>query len=751
MLAQGIPAVVESPKRLLIRGVFVRHILILGALITYFTISGAWAAGGKLVLVTMGGTSLNEITSPGLPNISRLIRQGAVGVMNARPAGTKALPDDIIGQYPMEFGCATIGAGTRTAATVDARRAYNAVDVIDGRSVRQLYESLYGNAPGSAQVLHLGMNRLKFINQEAKYPIDLGALGTVIRSAGLKTAAVGNSDTPVDPRREAALIAADENGIIDYGDVGSNMILRDVTAPYGIRSNSDALIEAFKRAIKNADFVVVDIGDTARAASYAQHCLEEQGLRLRRLAIEGADRTIGEILKSLDLSRDLIIIVSPNPSSQAIDEFDFLPPVITAGCGIRHGLLTSGSTRRSGIIMNTDISATVLDFFGLGAPYSFVGRITTVSNGSAGNLIKTNCAITRQAERQPIIQYVASFLVVFVVFLSLYAFLKRQALPSWVRWAALLPIVLFLGLLWLPAIADFGVFGTVVVLIGLIALIFIAARIGAGTPGRAFAWLCSSIVLTSVIDLSRGAVLLRDSIMSYTPVNGARYYGIGNEHMGSVISAAMIAFGFLGTVLVGKRAPRMLILTALLLIVVVGMGTVGSNVGGALSAGAAAVTGLVLWRGKKIDKRYAGISLVLVLAALGLLVLADLMRSGNAQSHIGRAILLIQEGGAGQILTIIERKAAMNLLLIQHSAWSKLLFSTVAAVAIFLFARGSDVTERFRANRFVHSGVIAAAVGSLAALLFNDSGVVAAATAFIYVWTAVLIVGLPEKEAGIRN
>ena len=189
-------------------------------------------------------------------------------------------------------------------------------------------------------------------------------------------------------------------------------------------------------------------------------------------------------------------------------------------------------------------------------------------------------------------------------------------------------------------------------------------------------------------------------------------------------------------------------MTVLLVLVVVTVGTIGANAGGAMSAAAAAVVGLILWQGGKINKRYLGIGLTTVLVSLGLLLLVDLMRSGGAQSHVGRAVLLIREGGASQILMIIERKMSMNLLLIQNSAWSKLLVSTIVAVAVFLFTRRFDLTARFRKNRFIQSGIIAAAVGALAALLLNDSGVVAASTAFIYVWTAVMIVTLSEIDTG---
>jgi hypothetical protein len=713
--------------------------------------TAASANNGKIVFVTVGSVSLDEITASDLPNISRLIKTGAIGVMNARPASIRAISDDApVGRYSMEGGCATIGAGTRTAATTDARKAYNSSEKIERRSATQLYESLYGRNPGNAQVLHLGMNRLWFVNSEARYPIEPGAIGALLRSNGHKTAAIGNSDTPIDPRREASLIAADPYGIIDYGNVSSSLTQRDPTAPYGIRTNEPVLIKAFNKVVKHADFIVVDVGDTSRAASYAQHCVDEQGMRLRHHSLQNADKIIGHILKSIDLSRDRIIVISPNPSPQAIDLFDLLPPIIVAGNGIRQGILTSGSTQRPGIITNADVSALILDFFDITAPYSFVGRSVEVLNSPAATLTDINHRIILQMERQPAMRGVASFLIGFVILLSLYAFQRRWRQGRWASWIALLPIALILAILWLPAIACFGLIKTVVLLAGVTLGIIIAALVVIRSPMKAFAWLCGAVAVTVVADLARGAFLLRDSILSYTPVDGARYYGIGNEHMGSAISAAVIASGFFATLLAKKKALRMLVLNILMAIIVVAIGlpSLGANAGGAMSAVAAAVVGLILWRDGKIDKKRAIIAFMSVAVSLGFLFVIDSMRPGGAQSHVGRTAHLIRTGGAGEILIVIGRKISMNIMLIQHSAWSKLLIVSVIAVITMLSARHLSVLERLGENKYVYSGLVAATVGTIAALILNDSGVVAAATAFIYVWTAVIIAALSRKENG---
>lgn len=726
-----------------------RRFVVLLAVALSFVFCGASVAG-KFVIVTIGGTSLDELTAPGLPGISHLIEHGAIGVMNVRPASRLAGAGDIpISGYSMAGTCATIGAGTRAAVTTDAKKAYNSSDLAGTRSATELYVSRYGEPPEQAEVLHLGMNRLRYVNEKAKYTVAPGALGDALHLLGMKTAVVGNSDIPMEPAREAALIAAASNGIVDFGNVGKRINRRDPEAPFGMAANSERIIAEFRRVLPKADFIVVDVGDTLRAADYARHCVDEQGKLLCRRALENADSIIGRITESLDLSSDAIMVISTNPSPQSIEDFDFLPPIVSAGKGVSHGLLSSGSTRRSGIITNTDVSASALAFFGADPPLSFVGRQTVVVKGSAKDLLDMNRNIVLQMERQPAMRGIATFLIIFVIAVSACVLRLRNRTGEPLAWVALVPVALFLAVLWLPVISNIGLAGSIAVLIGLMALILVTLRVALCSPIRAFGWLCWGVMLTVVADIATGGTLLSISIMSHTPVDGSRYYGIGNEHMGSAIGAAMIAVGFLASHLSRLRRLRILILAAMLLVVVLAIASpsYGANAGGAISAAAASTVGIILWRAKRVDKKHVLVVAAGIIGIVGLMILLDGLRSGVSQSHVGRAAHLLISGDPEGILSIIERKAAMNWMLITHSAWSKLLLASVAAVVVVLAGQSLGMPARYKLDECVRSGVIAAAVGAGAALVVNDSGVVSAAVAFIYVWTAVVLAVLSDRTS----
>jgi hypothetical protein len=723
-----------------------RHFLILFLLLIITLTTTSAYATGKLVIVTIGGVSLDQLTSPNLPNISRLIDSGAVGIMNVRPAAVRgATTDELIAGYSMGSCCATISAGTRAAVTADAGKAFNADETILGRPGKEFYASLFDRSVGEAEVIHLGINQIRHANENIDYPIEIGALGKYLHRNGIKTATVGNSDMPNQPHREAVLIAADPNGIVDFGNVGSDILARDPNYPYGIRSNISKLTMQAMSAIKKAGLIVVDIGDTSRAAEYATKCTEKQQYTIIEQSIRNADQIIGSIISALDLRKDRILLISTHPSQRSIDRCDFLPPVVAAGAGIKHGLLISGSTRSKGIITNCDISAGITDYFNIKQPLSFVGRPIAITDGSIDDLIAISSSISTQTKRQPIMRGIAFFIIFFSIVVSLYVLWRRDAGLAVMSWIALIPSALLLAVILAPIIASPPPIQQYVILISVLTIALIAiCWLITKSPGASFALICFWTTVIMLLDLARGGVLARETVLSYSPVDGARYYGIGNELMGSLIGSAMITIGFIASALAGAKRLRIWVAALLLTIVVlaIGLPSKGANAGGAMSAAVASIIGFALWRGRRITKAYAVAAVLAVPIAFGLIALADQLRSGGFQSHIGRAIGLTASGGIGELFIIMARKLEMNIILTQNSLWSRLLFILAASSYVLLRINRLEVINRLRKSPDVTIGIIAAGVGAIAAVLLNDSGVVAGAIALIYVWTALLLTAL---------
>ncbi|ANE47037.1 hypothetical protein SY83_13015 [Paenibacillus swuensis] len=114
------------------------------------------------------------------------------------------------------------------------------------------------------------------------------------------------------------------------------------------------------------------------------------------------------------------------------------------------------------------------------------------------------------------------------------------------------------------------------------------------------------------------------------------------------------------------------------------------------------------------------------------------------QSHIGRALQLLQEGRLDQIGHIILRKLQMNWHLINVSAWSKVLITSLVVMAVIVF-RPRGVFREWQARYpYVMHGFSANTVGAIAVLVLNDSGIVAAATLIVYVAVPMLLLRLQD-------
>ncbi len=79
-----------------------------------------------------------------------------------------------------------------------------------------------------------------------------------------------------------------------------------------------------------------------------------------------------------------------------------------------------------------------------------------------------------------------------------------------------------------------------------------------------------------------GTYLMKNNIMSYDAIIGARYYGVGNEYEGVSIASAIFAFAILLNY--NKKLPKWFVIIASIVILITSAyPTMGANVGGAIS------------------------------------------------------------------------------------------------------------------------------------------------------------------------
>ncbi|TBL67752.1 hypothetical protein EYB31_39355 [Paenibacillus thalictri] len=116
------------------------------------------------------------------------------------------------------------------------------------------------------------------------------------------------------------------------------------------------------------------------------------------------------------------------------------------------------------------------------------------------------------------------------------------------------------------------------------------------------------------------------------------------------------------------------------------------------------------------------------------------------QTHIGRAFGQLAAGRVDVIGAIIRRKLEMNAHLIAVSAWSKVLLTALFVMAVMLLKPRGIFKEWQRRYPYLMQGFTAGAIGTVAALVFNDSGIVAAATMIVYVAVPMLLLRLNEQR-----
>lgn len=706
----------------------------------------------RVVVLIAGSCSVRDFAG--------LYDKGSAALLNVR-AGRPSHDLEPGSKSGFEAGCLSLGASAMATGGAEVRRAGDAGGVVDGLNVSDEFVFRTGSRPGSALVLHPETALMRRVNEEASYRAKPGALGSALHKAGIRTAVIGCSDIVGEIHREAVAAAMDERGLVDYGEVdGAKLLQADASAPYGVRTNPTALLAVFDALPRDCRFVVIDFGDTFRADAYSELCTDEQAAVAKNAADARMGAFAGKLGKRLDPRRDLLIVLSPNPRSFSEIEGERMGAILISGPGFGEGILTSPSTRRTGVVTLGDVGPTVLSFLGVKPGVDMVGRPlrgagplrqAQGAQGSAEILLAMNADASAQTERQVIMRW-ASVAQSVIVVLVLAAILLTGSLPAKRLAAWLVPsfAAIPFAMLVMPLICSVGLVGSTVVLIGLTIAILALCALVFRSPSRAFVWLCAGVVVGLMVDLVRGAPILGTSIAGYSIVEGARYYGIGNELMGTMLGAAIAGVGM--ALASGRIGKQMAGLAAALILgatfVLIGAPFLGANMGGALAA--APAIGIVLLGRRRWRPSGRGVALIALLTVVlvGALFAADTVRGGAAQTHAGKTVAMMTGGDAGGLLPVIERKLALNFMLVATSVWSRLLGLCLAGSAVLLWwgrrERGAELLGREE-----NAAALGCLVATVGAFVFNDSGVVAGATCSVFLFALLALKVLDARAQGV--
>lgn len=357
---------------------------------------------GKVVIVTANRTHLRTVTAD--QSLAPWLARGAVSLVNT---STAARPT-------AEHLYVTLGAGSRGAGTDSTRLAFNATEEWMGLTAREIFHRHQGTET-NAGVLHIAFAEIARLNQTFQHPVTPGLLGDTLRSAGLVTGVMGNADGQSVSRESVALLA-DSSGRVDLGDVSRAILKNDPQFPFGLRIDRAKAWLEFSTLWSSADVILIDWGDTVRLDEYRPLLHTTVADNLQREIFSDLSWFLTRVYSVLSPDDTLIILAPAPPTGES--GAGLLSYMVVLGDQFPPGsLLTSATTRRSGIVSAIDVAPLILNNLGLSVPGGMVGRPMGLANpGGMAELLGMQRQIDRVFRlRPPLMKTYVFFQIVFVL------------------------------------------------------------------------------------------------------------------------------------------------------------------------------------------------------------------------------------------------------------------------------------------------------------------------------------------------
>jgi len=595
----------------------------------------------NIVVILVDCLSLDEVLSHSMPFLSQAVRRCPIGLMSR----DCRLRGNVASVY------VTISLGQRCAGDEEAGLAFGVNEEVDGVKASEVYQRIYGVKP-KGSIVHLGWKHVAQLNGCK----ELFGLGWALSMNGVSGAIFGNEDRIGERSRYSACLLADELGCIQEGVVDGRLLKR-----FGrfILTDEEKLLRMLMHALNLHRFIVVDLGDARRVANLPQEA--------RRLPLMHVDRLIRMIYEVCAHRKAFVWLVIPSPPPKR-QEMTLVALLSVHG----EALLTSKTTRTYGIISATDLAVTWLHQLRVEPP-QMTGHAITIAQAD-GAVLKLQRLHSRT--KQHFKNYRGAVVGAVAVCLLTLLFAMASAVSNalcehhleLLEFFALssfsLPLVLLsAGAFVFPSpLSAFVYVVACSFILGAVMHRFFGAILGANV-------LSLALLLASAIDCFFSNCLLRNSFIGYTPINGWRFYGIGNELAGALAPCCVLSLSWLLS-MPFRRVLKLLVATSFCLCVamLVGMPNLGSNFGSALAIGVC-VSGFTVafflrgHRSKLIFVPSAmGASLVII--SLAIAMCESLL--GEMRSHVGELIERISSFGVGALVDTLVRKASLHFEIISH-------------------------------------------------------------------------------------
>lgn len=688
---------------------------------------------GKVILIDLNRTNYDNFKNiKFLAN--RLEKSGYLGMMNIR--GDKGYDD--------RRNYASMGATGRVNILPETPVDFSQ---LEGKN---LYKYATGQSPKKINLL--SVNNLDQYNQSnGEFKSKMGYLGDTLSTNGKKIGILGNSDyydmvTGQEIRnRDFALMVMDSRGRIEEGNVDF-INKKDQSFPFGISTDYDKLKDETKKYYAKTDLLMVNLGDTFRLDEYKVNLNSKTYARMKYRVYNKVSDYLEYVFKMAG-KNDTIYILGSFPSKLDYANNRRLAPLVRFDMSESgKGLLLSSTTRRAGVFANLDLGVDILSRFGL-KNTEMVGRVLTnktMDNRDEYMAREYKKIVAISSIRMTIINiYVAVISVSWI--LGALALWQRDKLPkkhkkkilNFLKEMVKLGLIMPLAFLSAPILRPGSQAQVTLSIVFMTVLLYIlGSRIFKNDDLKQVGFYSILMILLIVVDSVISTPLMQSNIMSYDPMIGARYYGIGNEYEGATIGSAILGVAIL---LEYKKIPKSWVAIFLFIVLITSAyPSMGANVGGAISESIAYIAFFLLICGVKIDFKKS----VLVVAIAALLVAvfaaADIMLGMG--SHLGNFVGQVFRNGPMEIVTVFARKIDMNIQLAQTTVWVNILLVGLFILGFTIFRPNRHFSYMKERYKIVYDGYLAIIVGCIVTLLVNDSGIIAAATDSIYLLIPVIII-----------
>ena len=707
-------------------------VLVLIMLICIIPINAFANSNHKTIVINMNRSNFVDFLE--IPTLKKqLENRGYIALMNVR--GDQGTGDN--------RSYASIGAGGRVNTYSTDFRGFKDVD----KDNKITYESATGKKAKGVNDTDINLSINDNLDK-GKYGSTLGELGQTLNKNNLSVSVLGNADIGTKPEelnRNIAAMSMDNYGRIDSGNVDSiNKI--DESMPFGLSTDYDKLKTETKKQYDKSDVVFIELGDTYRLDLYKSYLNENTYKSMEKKIHKNIDEYLKEVFSIVD-ENDTVYIMSAFPKDIDYKNKRRLSPVVKFD-GSGKGLLTSATTRRDGVIGNVDIGAGILADYKLTSD-NMVGReLESIKNEDNINFIEKEYSkiVNISDVRSGIIQFFINSTSI-VLGLSIVLLLFRKKLESKYnksikkvfsvlrelsKFGLIMPIAFLLA----PMFNFNTKLGIYLSIFTLTLVIYFISKLIFKSDNKQIGFYATLSIFVIIVDALLGSYLMKNSIMSYDAIVGARYYGIGNEYQGIIIGSSIASMSIL---IINKKLPKLIVpILSLIILFISASPTMGANVGSAISESVALILFTMLVFNVKIDFKKA----ILILFGAGLVVLgfAAIDMLSGSESHLSLFINQILANGPTAILETFGRKISMNIQLMQTSSWVYIIYVGVIGLIVTGIFYKKDFKEIMKSESYGKKAIVSIGAGAIVTFIVNDSGVVSAATTMLYIIIPFLIV-----------